>query len=705
MSVDRVREEATTDVLTPPEPLDIRVVSAPYPFLASPMRPDEIGRLGAYRVLKLLGQGGMAYVFLAEDLHLRRRVALKVMKPAPEDDPAAAARFLREARALASIKHDHVVTVHQVVHDGPAPFLAMEWLRGQTLEDWVADTGPAAGAEALRLAREIAAGLAAVHGNGLVHRDLKPNNLWVEEPGRRVKLLDFGLARGVEDARLTGTGYIIGTPAFMSPEQARGDRLDARSDLFSLGGVLYFLCAGRPPFQAASSVGLLTSVVLDHPQPISDLNPRLPAPLAALVMQLLEKSPERRPASARDVIARLVAAEKGFVPIGDTAPAGRVGAEADMATEQIVPGELLERVRGTRRPRFLAAVALGVTVGLIGVAGWQFGGRADSNEPRPAGGDDQFALAEAAPSGVFVMSTDYMINQGAGPANDSVTLLDGAGAVKFRVPDLNTCDSIGSTHAIATDPARGHVWVAENVAKRIRRLDYTGRVTATIDTLDASAVAVDPKTGNLWVLANTGFIGSGRIAVYGPDAKYIATHAVVGWDIAYDAKAEAFWVAAQSLTKIAAADGKILSTTSLHTYSATSIDADPTTDSLWVAVCNHPDLPNSGTNRLLKFNAAGKEVLSVELGPKHAKKVSVDRVGGGVWVANMGQSAEHYSADGKSVTLHLANVLTVMADPREAAIWIVTPDEVQKINAAGVVTKRTRHAAPPISGAWVALLE
>jgi eukaryotic-like serine/threonine-protein kinase len=192
----------------------------PWPFLGPPQAPDEIGRLAQYRVLKLLGQGGMGIVFRAEDEQLRRPAALKVMRPDFAAHEDARARFLREARAAAHLKHDHIVTIYQVgEHDG-VPFLAMEFLAGKSLEDWLRPDRRATVAEALTLGKQMARGLAAAHAAGLVHRDIKPANLWLEAPRARVKILDFGLARHTagELTALTQDGAVVGTPAFMAPE-------------------------------------------------------------------------------------------------------------------------------------------------------------------------------------------------------------------------------------------------------------------------------------------------------------------------------------------------------------------------------------------------------------------------------------------------------------------------------------------------------
>lgn len=274
--------------------------------------PDEIGRLGNYRVLRQLGHGGMSFVFLAEDLTLRRPVALKVMKPELAADHDGTQRFLREARIMAAIKHPHLVTVYQTEQVGNAVYLAMELLQGESLGAWMKRRGAAAPAEAIRLGQEIASGLAVVHRHGLVHRDVKPDNVWLEAPGGGVKILDFGLARFIhEDAKLTRTGTIMGTPAYMAPEQARGQAVDARSDLFSLGCILYSLCTGSVPFGGDSAMAILTALATTQPRPVHEVNPVMPRALSDLVMQLLAKKPELRPPSAEAVLERLRWIEAG----------------------------------------------------------------------------------------------------------------------------------------------------------------------------------------------------------------------------------------------------------------------------------------------------------------------------------------------------------------------------------------------------------
>jgi WD40 repeat protein/serine/threonine protein kinase len=280
-------------------------------LLAPAQGPEEIGRLGNYRVLKVLGSGGMGVVFLAEDPSLQRFVALKAMKPSVATRETVRQRFLREGRATAAIKNDHVVTTYQVGVDGNVPFLAMEFLEGTPLDRCVAEGRVIPIPEVLRIGCEVALGLAAAHEKGLIHRDIKPGNIWLEAPHGRVKILDFGLARiSGEEINLTQEGAIVGTPAYMAPEQARGEMVDARSDLFSLGCVLYRLCAGQAPFRGETTMAVLMALMLDTPRPLQEINPNIPRELSDLVERLLARDPEQRPPSALAVVEALQAIER-----------------------------------------------------------------------------------------------------------------------------------------------------------------------------------------------------------------------------------------------------------------------------------------------------------------------------------------------------------------------------------------------------------
>jgi serine/threonine protein kinase len=271
-----------------------------------PAGPNEVGTLGPYRVVKQLGRGGIGAVYLAMDTRLNRKLALKVMLPQYAADPVAKERFLREARATAQVAHDNVVTVYEADERDGIAYIAMQFLSGSPLDEYLRKKGTPSMPQVIRLAREAAAGLAAAHRIGLVHRDVKPANLWLEAPNGRVKVLDFGLAKPVDaDIEVTKSGSIIGTPAYMSPEQARGLKLDARTDLFSLGAVLYRLCTGKSPFEGPSTMAVLTALAADDPRPIHELNPKTPEPLAKLIHQLLAKKPEQRPATADEVVRRL----------------------------------------------------------------------------------------------------------------------------------------------------------------------------------------------------------------------------------------------------------------------------------------------------------------------------------------------------------------------------------------------------------------
>lgn len=252
--------------------------------------PQMLGRIGGYEVSGVIGSGGMGIVLKAFDGPLDRTVAIKVLAPRLASSGAARRRFAREAKAAATVLHPNVIVIHGVSNDGALPFLVMPYLRGESLQRRLDRLGPLATEEIVRIAQQVAAGLAAAHGQGLVHRDIKPANILLEDGVERVTLTDFGLARAVDDASMTRSGVIAGTPQYMSPEQARGDNVDARSDLFSLGSVMYAMCTGRPPFRAETSYGILRRITDTEPRPIREVNPNIPEWLDRIIQRLLAKS-------------------------------------------------------------------------------------------------------------------------------------------------------------------------------------------------------------------------------------------------------------------------------------------------------------------------------------------------------------------------------------------------------------------------------
>ncbi|MFO0802286.1 MAG: protein kinase [Gemmataceae bacterium] len=282
--------------------------SSDTPRFAAPSHDGDIGRLGKYRIQKELGRGGMGAVYLAFDERLQRKVALKVMLPRAAANDTARERFLREARAAAQISSDHVVNIFEADEIDGTPYIALQFLQGYPLDEYLRKKGDLTLPQIVRIAADTALGLAKAHKLGIVHRDIKPGNLWLEAPTGRVKILDFGLAKpvvGAEGAELTGSGAVMGTPAYMAPEQGMGQVVDVRADLFSLGCVLYRLCTGKLPFERPTIMAILTAIATEEPPPVRDVNPAVPEPLADLIRRLMAKKPDQRPASAQEVVKEL----------------------------------------------------------------------------------------------------------------------------------------------------------------------------------------------------------------------------------------------------------------------------------------------------------------------------------------------------------------------------------------------------------------
>ena len=279
-------------------------------FLSPPSHPEMLGRLGRYEIERVIGSGGMGIVLKAYDTELNRPVAVKVLARHLAHSGAAKARFACEAKAAAAVVHEHVVAIHNVEADRDLPFLVMQFVSGESLQARVDRVGPLEGKEILRIGIQIASGLAAAHEQGVIHRDIKPANILLEDRVERALITDFGLARTVDDASLTHTGVVAGTPHYMSPQQANGDATDHRTDLFSLGSVLYFMATGHPPFRAERAMGVLHRICQDRQRPVGEINCDIPVELSECIDRLLEKKPQHRFASATDVeqtLCRLLA--------------------------------------------------------------------------------------------------------------------------------------------------------------------------------------------------------------------------------------------------------------------------------------------------------------------------------------------------------------------------------------------------------------
>ncbi|MSR56158.1 MAG: serine/threonine protein kinase [Planctomycetaceae bacterium] len=277
-------------------------------FLAPTDDPQMLGRLGPYEIAGVVGRGGTGIVLKAFERSLNRFVAVKVLAPYLATSAAARKRFAREAQAAAAVVHEHIVPIYAVDEHQGLPYMVMRYVPGRSLQQRLEKQGVLRLCEVLRIGLQTASGLAAAHAQGLVHRDIKPANILLEQGVERVLLTDFGLARAVDDASLTCSGMVAGTPQYMAPEQARGESIDHRTDLFSLGSVLYAMCAGHSPFRAETTMGVLHRICSDRPRPLRQINPEIPEWFERVIRKLHAQNPARRYQSAGEV-AELLAAQ------------------------------------------------------------------------------------------------------------------------------------------------------------------------------------------------------------------------------------------------------------------------------------------------------------------------------------------------------------------------------------------------------------
>jgi serine/threonine-protein kinase len=346
--------------------------------------PRMLGRFGGYEIAGIVGSGGMGVVLKGFEAPLDRYVAIKVLAPHLAMSGAARSRFAREARAAAAVLHENVVSIHRVAEANGLPFLVMPYIPGDSLLKRLDERGPLALDETLRIGMQIAAGLAAAHAQGLVHRDIKPGNILLDSGVERVTITDFGLARAADDASLTRSGVISGTPQFMSPEQARGEPVDARSDLFSLGSVLYAMCTGRPPFRADTPYGVLRRISEADPRPIREIAPAAPEWLAEIIEKLHAKTLDDRYQSAGEVADVL----------------GRWLLHLQQPATTPAPPRPLRRATPTLRPRrfrrwaVAAAAVVGALAVLLVATQLQFFGAGDSSVEKQTTVTDRSTTAE-----------------------------------------------------------------------------------------------------------------------------------------------------------------------------------------------------------------------------------------------------------------------------------------------------------------------
>lgn len=297
--------ESPISLLGVPLPAWEESARQPLDFLDSSDYPDALGQLDEYVILEELGRGSAGIVLKALDQKLGRTVAVKLLSPTLASIDEIRKRFIREARAVAAVVHPNIVTLHCVNDDHQFPYLVMEHVGGATLEQRLAAEGPLPTMDIVRIALDVARGLAAAHEMGIVHRDIKPSNILLSLDGREATITDFGLARAIDDASLTRAGYVLGTPQFMSPEQASDGPVDGRSDLFSLGAVMHTMAVGQSPFHAKSSIVAMKRVCDETPQPIRELRDKFPSTLCWVCRTLMAKNPDDRIQSAKELVTFL----------------------------------------------------------------------------------------------------------------------------------------------------------------------------------------------------------------------------------------------------------------------------------------------------------------------------------------------------------------------------------------------------------------
>jgi WD40 repeat protein len=505
-------------------------------FLEPAADAQYIGRLQDYEVIRIIGQGGMGAVLQAFDRCLQRNVAIKVLAGRVANNSTAYKRFCREARAAAAIRHENVVAIHAVDEIHGRPYLVMEYVPGVSLEQYLEDKGQLELTEILRIAAQTAAGLAAAHEQGLIHRDIKPANILIEQNHQRVKLTDFGLARASDDVKLTQSGTVAGTPLYMAPEQALGETLDPRADLFSLGSVLYAMCTGVTPFEAQTPLAVLRRITEEMPRPVREIRSDVPEWLEEIIERLQAKKRDDRFESAAQVAELL----------------NQYLSHLRQPSRIMMPCS--PRVRNRRRRRlFMAGAAVGLIVGVGADEAARVFGLQSLVWPKSAAVQAADATAVPAESPALLET----LQGNAGPiwsvafCPDGQTLAMGSddGTVKFWDLQMRQVTTTLNAH-------QGAVWAVA--------FSRTGNRMATASD-DGTAKVWDPITGNL--VKPFKHSTAVRTVALSPDGKLLATGSRDGgvriWDVDKGEEAARTSGHARSVMSVAfSPNGKMLASAS-----------------------------------------------------------------------------------------------------------------------------------------------
>jgi WD40 repeat protein/tRNA A-37 threonylcarbamoyl transferase component Bud32 len=514
-------------------------------FLQPSGNPEFLGTLDDhFDIVRVIGKGGMGIVLEALDRCLQRRVAIKVLNPEFAANETAKERFWREAKAAAAVTHENVVAIHQVVDcecgsTAGLPYLVMQLITGTSLEDHIAAHGPLPLTDILRIGAQAAAGLAAAHRQGLIHRDIKPANILLESDLQRAKLTDFGLARAAEDVRLTQTGFVPGTPLYMAPEQARGDAVDHRADLFSLGSVLYVMSTGQPPFQGSTPYVVLKNVTEEQPPAIASINPEVPSWLVDIIGKLHAKKPEDRVDAGRHVPTHLQFKSASEVAETLSRALRKIEHLTEDQKKACAKAAALRRTVDLGRRRFLW-MGLGVLLG----AGGTLAGAALRRRVSGAAGDE---AASVAPLATLDAEVGPVWSAAFAPDGQSLAMAIDDGTVKLwdvKARDVRlTIDAHkapvwsvafspdGKLLATSSDDGMVRVWDAATGEER-HKFEHPSAVRQVAFAPDGQSLATGVRNGvvRLWSLATRETIhrieahgGVVMAVAFAPDGKTVAS--------------------------------------------------------------------------------------------------------------------------------------------------------------------------------------